>query len=174
MKSGYTDLKDPEVFGELYALYSRKMYRFAVSFCGDRELAGDIVQDVFASLWERRDRLVIEGPAEHYFIRAVKLKVFQALRAQEVRRRHQDSLAVSLFENSTSDDVYFRALQEDHSRRVQALPPRRQEIFRMSLEDGLSNKEISGRLSISEKTVEYHITHTVRFLKKFLVPDVRR
>jgi len=168
--SNQINLEDPAVFEELYALYSKKIYRFAVSYSGDTELARDIVQDVFTSVWERRKQLVIEGPVEHYLIRAAKLKIFQAIRSQEVRQRHQDNLAKPLSENTTSDDVLFDELQENHAKRVHTLSLRKQEIYKLSLEDGLSNKEISGRLAISEKTVEYHISNTVRFLKKFLLP----
>ena len=49
---------------------------------------------------------------------------------------------------------------------ISQLPPRQQEIFRMSREQNLTYKQIAEQLSISEKTVERHINEALKFLKK--------
>ena len=49
---------------------------------------------------------------------------------------------------------------------ISELPPRQKEVFRMSREQHLSYKEISMRLSISEKTVERHINEALKYLRK--------
>ena len=46
------------------------------------------------------------------------------------------------------------------------LPPRQQEVFKMSRDEHLTYKEIATRLNISEKTVERHINEAIKFLKK--------
>lgn len=162
------EIKAPLVFSEVYELYSKKMYRFAVSYTGDADIAMDLVQDVFTSIWERRETLSIKGPIENYLIRAIKLKIFQAIRDQEVRQRHQEGY-LGEGTNTTIDDVLFEELWQNHHKIVYELSPKKQEIYKLSFEEGLNNKEISGRLSVSEKTVEYHIGHIVRLLKRHLL-----
>ena len=49
---------------------------------------------------------------------------------------------------------------------VVKLPKKRQQIFILSRTNGLSNKEISDQLNISEKTVEDHITHAIKQIKR--------
>ena len=49
---------------------------------------------------------------------------------------------------------------------VGELPPRQQEVFKMSRDEHLTYKEIATRLNISEKTVERHINEAIKFLKE--------
>ena len=49
---------------------------------------------------------------------------------------------------------------------VGELPPRQQEVFKMSRDEHLTYKEIATRLNISEKTVERHINEVIKFLIK--------
>ena len=51
---------------------------------------------------------------------------------------------------------------------ISQLPPRQQEIFRMSREQNLTYKQIAEQLSISEKTVEYHMGLALKYLRKNL------
>ena len=53
-----------------------------------------------------------------------------------------------------------------NKRMVGELPPRQQEVFKMSRDEHLTYKEIATRLNISEKTVERHINEAIKFLKK--------
>jgi len=46
------------------------------------------------------------------------------------------------------------------------LPPRQQEVFRLSRDEELSYREIAERLQISERTVEHHISDALKFLRK--------
>ena len=48
---------------------------------------------------------------------------------------------------------------------IEKLPSKTKEIFKLSKQSGLTNKEISKFLDISVKTVEFHITKSYKFLK---------
>lgn len=52
---------------------------------------------------------------------------------------------------------------------ISQLPPRQQEIFRMSREQNLTYKQIAEQLSISEKTVEYHMGLALKYLRKISI-----
>ena len=64
------------------------------------------------------------------------------------------------------EEMEANELKEYIEKLLQELPQRQQEIFRMSRKEMCSNREIAERLSISEKTVEKHITATLRFLRE--------
>ena len=49
---------------------------------------------------------------------------------------------------------------------ISMLPPRQQEVFRLSRDEELSYREIAERLQISERTVEHHISDALKFLRK--------
>jgi RNA polymerase sigma-70 factor, ECF subfamily len=48
---------DPEKLGQLYDMASRRLYGLALWRTGSRELAADVVQEVFVRIAERRERL---------------------------------------------------------------------------------------------------------------------
>lgn len=64
------------------------------------------------------------------------------------------------------DELSAADLKEFIKRMVGELPPRQQEVFKMSRDEYLTYKEIATRLNISEKTVERHINEAIKFLKK--------
>ncbi|MFV0378060.1 MAG: sigma-70 family RNA polymerase sigma factor [Mangrovibacterium sp.] len=49
---------------------------------------------------------------------------------------------------------------------IEALPEKRREIFKLSREQGFTNKEIAEKLGISVKTVENQMTTALKALKK--------
>ena len=51
---------------------------------------------------------------------------------------------------------------------ISQLPARRQQIFRMSREEHLSNREIAERCAVSEKAIERQITLALKFIKENL------
>jgi len=51
---------------------------------------------------------------------------------------------------------------------IAGLPQKRQQVFVLSRNEGLTNKEIAHQLNISEKTVEDHITHAIRHIKDLM------
>ena len=53
------------------------------------------------------------------------------------------------------------------------LPRQCRRVFKMSREEGYSNKEIASQLLISERAVEFHITKALAFFRKNLTEDTK-
>ena len=62
----------------------------------------------------------------------------------------------------------FNILEKQIQQYIGELPHRRQEIYRLSREKGISNKEIAESLKISIKTVESNLDLAIKFLKSRL------
>lgn len=67
---------------------------------------------------------------------------------------------------NVEDELAASDLRNHINSLIELMPPRRQEIFRLSREKQLSYKEIAELLDISEKTVEHHIADALKFLKR--------
>lgn len=162
--------KDAKWFAQTYERYWEKVYFVCYNNLKDREVAKEMVQDIFKSLWERKDTLEITSSLEHYLVRAAKLKVFEHIRNKTIRQKHLDCVMRAHCEsvNCTEEEVLFQGLTEKVKHLVDRLPCQCQNVFRMSREQGLSNKEIASSLLISERAVEYHITKALSFLRKNL------
>lgn len=166
-------LNDESVFERIFLEYWEKMYNTCFHFTGDGAIAEELVQDIFRSLWERRDNLLIDNGIENYLVRAARLKSFEYLRnaAIETRNLREISYTTPATENHTENLIYYNALTEQVGRIVNALPEQCQRVFRMSRENGMNNKEIAHSLAISEKTVENQITKALRTLRLHLGID---
>lgn len=162
---------DQRAFSSLYDRYWSKIYTTSYSYLRDKELAANVVHDVFTSLWLRRDELMIQS-FEAYVTRATKYIIFRNL--SQLRKNlmeYEDDLERKLKDDTTNRGE--ERLVQDESMRIirhylSALPARCQEIFSMSRFDQLSNEEIAKQLGISKRTVENQLTYALKHLRTHL------
>lgn len=162
---------DEQAFETVYNLYWEKVYAVCYNNIREIEPAKEMVQDIFKSLWERRHELELEK-VSNYLIRSAKFKTFEYIRNKVSRQKHvtlkmQYSCPSS---NCTEEHVLFNNLKEKVSILVDTLPCQCKRVYKMSREQGLSNKEIASALLITERAVEYHITKAMSMLKVKLAP----
>ncbi len=157
-----------EGFGEIYDLYADKLFRIAYNQLKDKAEAENTVHDVFCRLWERKDTLQINGPVENYLVKAVKLAVLSHVRKKighnQVSLQVNRDTVAALSQNSLEYDFRFNELVERTNELVSELPPRCQEVYKLSQEKALTNREIASSLLLSDKTVHAHLTKAVKYL----------
>ncbi|MFH7010386.1 RNA polymerase sigma factor [Flavobacterium sp. FlaQc-52] len=163
-----TDINSESAFKLAYLRYSAKVYGVCIHKVQSKEDAEEIVQDVFRSAWENREKFKTGEPLENYLIKAAKYKLIDYYRKQQVKNQHLTivSETAETSNNSTEDHMRFTDLKETVFSALHKLPSKTKEIFWMSRKKGLTNKEIAAELKVSEKTIEYHISSA---LKKFKV-----
>src|SRR5690606_29974122 len=81
---------DHDAFRVLYDRYWQDLLDSAFRRLKDADLAEDIVQDVFASLYRVRKELVISTTLSGYLHTLLKHKVLDEVRRQLVRKRHRE------------------------------------------------------------------------------------
>jgi RNA polymerase sigma-70 factor (ECF subfamily) len=153
-------------------MYWEKVFAVCYHSTSDVELSKEMTQYIFLSIWERRETLQIEKSYEHYLVRAAKYKVAEHFRNQASRKKNLD-LAMRDYcqaANCTEQDVCFSMLVDELGLLVDQLPCQCRNVFRMSREEGFSNREIADKLQISTRAVEYHISKALSFLQQNL-PD---
>lgn len=151
-------------FEEFFQTYWKRMYAFALKSIGDEDDAKEIVQDVFKSLWERRSDLQLND-AERYLLRSVKLKSLEFLRNRSNKQRHHDLISNSKTEFYEDNNLYYKELKNHLDDAINSLPKQCKNVYKLSRDEGLTNKEIATNLSISERAVEYHISKALSVIK---------
>lgn len=157
-----------ETFEQLFQEYWKRMYIFALKTMEDEDDAKEIVQDVFKSLWERKDELSIKD-VERYLLRSVKLKSLEYIRNKSTRKRHHDVIQIQTKAMYEDEQLQLKELTSKLNTIVDGLPKQCRNVFKMSREQGLTNREIAQTLFISERAVEYHISKALLVLRTNLI-----
>ena len=173
----YTDLEllkairqnDEEAFNELFQRYWQKMYELAYPRVRSKEVATEIVQDLFISLWNNRlSQTISHLPSYLYF--AVKNKALNYIASQIAREKHWDYYKkfIQEAENATEYPAEFVDLIDAIENGIEHLPEKSKEVFRLSRLEGRSIPEIADTLNLSEKAIQYHLTKSLKKLRLHL------
>ena len=165
---------DPDAFEEIFCKYNAKVYNFILSTLFDKALAKDLTQNVFLSVWEHRESIDSTKNFAAYIYTIAKNMVYRQTEKMVLAHRYEEYVHKfqSSLENSVEEYINYQYVEELITELIKQLPPSRREIFLLSRQHGLTNKEIAQKLSISEKTVETQITRSIHFLKKHIKPNL--
>lgn len=158
---------DEKAFGALYERYWEKIFIVACNRLNIPEQAEEIVQDIFVKLWDHRQTLKLRHKLSTYLAVAVKYRVINFLDHLYRTRNGEAQLPdySLMFSNSPEELLFEKELRDQLEATIIQLPEKCQLVFRMSREQGLSNKEIALELNLSERTVENHINRALKDVK---------
>lgn len=151
---------DEMAFTALYDRYWKLLFSVAFNKMGSLDDAEEIVQDVFADLWKRREALEIKLSVKSYLAAATKFQVYSSFAKKQ---RERKALEVLTGENvfTPEQELDFKDMQIRLHEAVSSLPDKCQLIYLLK-QEGHSNKEIAKSLNISIKTVEGQATTALR------------
>ncbi|NGF56698.1 sigma-70 family RNA polymerase sigma factor [Parapusillimonas sp. SGNA-6] len=152
-------------FSDIYEKYWKNLYNSAYKRLKNNEKSKDVVQNVFTSLWDRRQEVTIHNLSA-YLHTSVKFQVYkQAIKAPQVAEFLEAFENILVSPVNTEDDVLEKEILGLIKAWIEALPPKRKKIFLLHYEDGVSTDQIAEILGISRKTVQNQlntVSHTLR------------
>lgn len=163
-----------KTFTDIYNAYYKKAFYFVKSYVHDESIAEDIVSESLIKLWEELKQREID-PIAPFLLTILKNKALDFLKHQEVERaaleeikswREYDlSIRICSLEECNPYDIFSGEVESIVNSTLKSLPPQTREVFMMSRFQNKSNKEIAESMNISVKSVEYHITKTLKVLR---------
>ena len=135
-------------------------------------LVDHVAQDIFIHLWENRKKIEIKTSLESYLYSAGRYKAVNEFRNAKRHEKIEASISETLEKESESpfSILESKELEQIINEAINKLPERCQQIFRLSREEELSNKEIAQTLNISINTVETQITIASKKIRNNLRP----
>jgi RNA polymerase sigma-70 factor (ECF subfamily) len=81
---------DMKAFEKLFKAYHVPLCLYTAGITGDREVAEEIVQDLFYYFWKERQRLPLLHSVKSYLYRAVRNEAIQYREHLNVRERYKE------------------------------------------------------------------------------------
>jgi RNA polymerase sigma-70 factor, ECF subfamily len=161
---------DGEAFAEIYQRYKAPLFLHAYRILGNDEEAKDVLQELFATLWVRRNSIDLKTSLSSYLYKSVRNRIFDLIAHKRVEERYIHSLATFIEEGVciTDQQIREKELGEIIEKEVSLLPQKMREIFQLSRNEHLSYKEIAVELKISDKTVKKQVSNALNILREKL------
>lgn len=157
----------------LFRKYYVALCSHASRFVYSKEVAEDIVSEVFYLFCKEELYRTVNISYKAYLMQAVRYRAYDYIRWELSRsRRGTDIDSVSIIDHqpSPSEIVQYDELYRSVELAIDQLPPQTRRVFLLSRFDGRKYGEIATELAISVKTVEAHMSKALSLLRQTLRP----
>lgn len=155
-----------KVLKYLFDTYFTRLCQFMYTYLDNKQEIEDAVMDIFIHLWQHPEKITPDLSIKAYLFQSARNKSLNILRGR------QETLpleAVNECEHlDESSHLEAQELDELIQRAILALPDNSRTIFLKSRNENLTNQEIADEMNISLKTVEKHITRSLKIIREVL------
>lgn len=161
---------DAKAIDSLFQDHYTALCRYAYSILKVQDAAEDVVQQLFMTLWEKRNELEVPENPRAYLFRSVYNRCLNEVKRSRYRGGDANSEVLNAI---PSDEIASRRVLGSEmegliEHAVGTLPEKCQEVFRLSRFEELSYKEIAERMDVSIKTVENHMGKALKLMREAL------
>lgn len=160
-----------EVFSDLYAHYSNRLYGFAMAQTKNNALAEDIVQEAFLKLWNTRQQLDCYGNVHALLFTIARNLIIDGFRkriAQIDFEEYQQACHKMSSIPTPEEQVNYHEVVEQVEQTKRHLSKRACQIYEMSREKNMTIQEIADSLNLSSQTVKNYLTSTLKVFRREL------
>ncbi len=160
---------DQKAFSEFFDYYHSKLIKFAHLYVPNYNQSEEIVSEVLIKLLKKRKELHKIEKFEGYLFTMVKNQSLNFLKQNKKKLNHLSLENLEDFFSTERIDPYEKYLESELRelliKTIEKLPPKRQMVFKLIKDEGMSQKEVAELMDLSIRTVEAHL--------KLAVKDVR-
>lgn len=168
---------DQSCFKLLFKKYHQKMYGYGIKICSKPELVKDCIQELFKTVWERRDKLDhITTPNVYLFV-SLRRKIMYQLKNSRKTRGEMDEVDKQSFIQFSMEDLIIINEQKYQQKEalkeaLNQLSDRQREVIYLNYYNGMSYGEIEQILSINRQSVRNHVYRAMETLRTLLPNDI--
>ena len=149
---------------QLFITHYTSMHRLAMLLLRNEDVARDIVHDIFESLLNAGHTDV----SGQYLLKSVRNRCLHYLRGLSTSERIKELYALDEQEVAAEEWPDDETIAKIHSTVSNNLTDACRRVVELRFTDGMSYKEISQTLGISEVAVYKHLRHAIDVLRKQL------
>ncbi|MFY0685627.1 MAG: RNA polymerase sigma-70 factor [Cyclobacteriaceae bacterium] len=168
MSLGLTDLSDESVFESVFHELYAPLAGFALKYVNDSDVAEEIVQDTFTSVWVKVNQIQIQTTVKSYLYGAVRNACLNYLKHNQIIHVHQQYVKRQGVQTDAIDFLELEELQSKVDDALRKVPEKCRQIFMLNRFEGKKYREIADELDISIKTVENQMGKALKIMKQEL------
>lgn len=159
---------DQAAFSKIVSHYTRIIYPLLLSYVKQAEWAEEITQDIFMRIWKNREKLPGMDNFSGYVYVIARNRANSALKERLSNTDTADIDALYAVYTQPAATLELKELSDALNKAIDALPPRRKEVFMLSRAGNLTYEAIAARLNISRSAVRQHVVEALVFLRNYL------
>jgi RNA polymerase sigma-70 factor (ECF subfamily) len=161
---------DELAFEKLYRLYSERLLAYLIKLLKSEDMACEVLHEVFIKLWNNRQHIDATQSFRSYLFRIAENCVYDFFRKAARDKKLQTILIHSACEdyNPIEEAVYMKERSQLLQEAIDALPPKRRQVFQMIKIEQRSYEEVSHMLHVSVSTVNDHIVKATKSIRENL------
>ena len=168
---------DEKAYRELFFFFYKPLTQFAFSFAKSREMAEEIVSDVFINIWKGRKNMEeIDNLKTYLYISTKNISLKYLLKQHKQVAIAIDALSIEL----ESKDIHPEQMMitadmvNKITEAVNQLPPRCKLVYKFIKEDGLRYKEVADIMNISVKTIDSQLAIALKKIGAVINVNLKR
>lgn len=167
--SRIANANDERAFSTFFDHYHTRLMNLAMLYITQYDQAEEVVSEVFMKLLSMKGKLLEIERFEGYLFMIVKNHALNHLKS--MKKSKDDIMIDDIKDHMTTDfagpdnKLINDDLRLALNQAVQKLPPKRGLVFKMIKDEGMSYREVSKILEISERTIEVHLKLAIQDLR---------
>ena len=153
---------------ELYQAYYKHLLREANYIVRDKDLAEDVVQNVFITIWNKRLELPVPVNLKAYLIVCVRRRAIDAIKKVSKMERHKQAYDNERSEATTQRRMEDKEIYSQILKAMKSVPPQQRKIFEMRFIQELSTREIMESRGLSNQTIKNHMSTCIKIMRSKL------
>ncbi len=161
---------DEQAFRTVFDHYKAPFHATAFKMTRSADIAEEIVQEVFVTLWVKRKLVGGAKKPEGYLFAILHNCIYAHFRKLVLERQLKSKVAQA---EEQSENLIETLLLEKENRTIleniiSQLPPQQKLIYKLAKQEGVSREDIAKQLNISPNTVRNHLATAVDYLRAYL------
>ncbi|MBL7698348.1 MAG: RNA polymerase sigma factor [Chitinophagaceae bacterium] len=158
---------DQRSFAQLFTAYHDGLYQFVVRVSGDKEMAREILLDVFTRAWIARNELPLLNSFTDWLFIVTRNQLIRAIRKRNTSKLkivHFDDYPRSVTDDKSQENEYERIMLKA----IEQLPPKQQQAFLLSRQAGFDNRTIAKQMGIKPGSVKKYLQWAQQSVMQFV------
>lgn len=170
---------DQRCFKLLFKKYYQQMYGYGLKLCKKPEIVKDCIQELFKTIWERRDELDhIDSPNVYLFV-SLRRNILKNLKKESKTAGNLSEIDEALFLNFSMEEIIItdevkHKNKKELQKALNQLSDRQKEVIYLHFYSGMSYGEIEKILSINRQSVRNHMYRAMETLRTLLDNEIMK